>query len=312
MVTNTIPHGRHDNMAELLVQFTDAERRYRRFRPMRALRERLGLIGTVRGLEWTYGLEHGSHPHTHNLWFFPEPVDHKALQQALSPLWRKACKTVGLREPDPHAGLMVTEGRVYPAKWGIDHELTKSHTKHGAKGLTPWDLLRWYIREPNPQAAALFNEYAKVFKGRRQLFYSHGLKDLYGIDEITDQEIAEGIEDDAVLVCKLTPRQWYHICKHKARGVVLHLAEKGGAERVMAYVTSLEDGRTVPEDVLAMPKRAQLPPVNLAVDLKQAQSGKRVRVECMRCRALWWSYEPGAHVCPTCDSYLYSRVMDSV
>ena len=66
MVTNTIPHGRHDNMAELLAQFTDAERRYRRFRPMRALRKRLGLIGTVRGLEWTYGLEHDSHPHTHN------------------------------------------------------------------------------------------------------------------------------------------------------------------------------------------------------------------------------------------------------
>ena len=309
MVTNTIPHGNHDDMAALLARFTDAEKRYRQFRPMRHLRERIGLIGTVRGLEWTWRAEHGSHPHTHNLWFVPEPVDHKKLQAELSVLWRKACKKVGLREPAPQAGLMVTDGRVYPAKWGIDHELTKSHIKHGIKGLTPWDLLRWYIREPNQQAAALFNEYANVFKGRRQLFYSHGLKDLYGIDEITDQEIAEGTEEDGILVCKLTPRQWYHVCKRKVRGIVLHFAERGGAELVMAYVASLENGESVPENALRMPKCPQIPPVDLQVDLKQAQNGKQVRVECVQCKSLWWSYEPGAHVCPSCNSHLNSRVL---
>ena len=303
MVTNTIPHGRHDNMAALLARFTDAEKHYRRSHPMRALRKRIQLIGTVRGLEWTYGLEHGSHPHTHTLWFLPGPVDHKALQAELSVLWRKACVKVGLREPDPHAGLMVTDGRVYPAKWGIDHELTKLHTKRGVKGLTPWDLLRWYIREPNAQAAALFNEYARVFKGKRQLSYSNGLKALYRIEEITDQAIAEGTEEGQ-LVCTLTPRQWYHVCKHKARGIVLHLAEKGGAEAVMSYVASLEDGKSIPDRPLAYRRRE--PP---KVEIQPSQTGELVRVECVKCKELWWSRQPGVHVCPRCSSHWFSRVL---
>ena len=131
MVTNTIPHGRHDDMAKLLAHFRKAEQVYREL--IRDLRARIGLIGTIRALEWTYSLEHFSHPHTHNLWFIPKPVDHQALQAELSPFWRKACLKVGLREPDPYAGLKVTDGRVYPAKWGIDHELTKLHIKKGGR-----------------------------------------------------------------------------------------------------------------------------------------------------------------------------------
>ena len=304
MVTNTIPHGLHDSIAELLLRFRKAEMHLRRAHPIRALRKQIGLIGTVRGLEWTYGLEHGHHPHTHTLWFVPKPMDHKALQELLSLHWRKACKKVGLREPDPHAGLRVTDGRVYPAKWGIDHELTKLHTKHGVKGMTPWDLLRWYMREPNDQAAAIFNEYAKVFKGKRQLRYSDGLKDLYGIEKVEDEEIAEGTEEDGVLICKLTPRQWYHVCKHKARGIVLHLAEKGGAEAVMPYVASLENGEPVPDRPLAY--RRKEPP---KVEIKPAQSGELVRVECVKCKELWWSRQPGVHVCPRCSSHWFSRVL---
>ena len=304
MVTNTIPHGRHDDMAKLLARFTKAEMVYRQCWFMKKLRPRIGLIGTIRGLEWTYSLENGSHPHTHTLWFLPEPLDHAQLQAELSGLWRKACVKVGLREPDPYAGLMVTDGRVYPAKWGIDHELTKSHTKKGVKGMTPWDLLRWYMREPNDQAAALFNEYAKVFKRKHQLEYSKGLKALYAIDEISNQEIAEGTEDDGVLICKLTPRQWYHVCKHKARGIVLHLAEKGGAEAVMPYVASLENGKPVPDRPLAMPRRE--PP---KVEIKPAQTGELVRVECVKCKELWWSRQPGVHVCPRCSSHWFSRVL---
>ena len=304
MVTNTIPHGRHDDMDKLLTRFRKAEATYRDYTAMRKLRARIGWIGSVRGLEWTYGFDNGSHPHTHNLWFIPKPVDHKTLQELLSVHWRKACKKVGLREPDPHAGLMVTDGRVYPAKWGIDHELTKSHTKKGVKGMTPWDLLRWYMREPNPQAAALFNEYAKVFYRKQQLRYSDGLKDLYAIEEIKDEQIAQGTEDDGVLICKLTPRQWYHVCKHKARGIVLHLAEKGGAEAVMPYVASLENGKPVPDRPLAMTYRE--PP---KVEIKPAQSGELVRVECVKCKELWWSRQPGVHVCPRCNSHWFSRVL---
>ncbi len=51
--------------------------------------------------------------------------------------------------------------------------------------------------------------------------------------------IADAVDASAVLVCKLSPKQWFYICKHKARGAVLVLAQQGGREAVMHYVRSI-------------------------------------------------------------------------
>ena len=240
MLTRTVPHGREDDLRVLMDKLRAAEKQFKGGRQAKRIRDQTGLIGHVRGLEVTWRPEHFWHPHTHTILLFPRELDWGWLQQEYFALWRKACVGSGFKEPDPRGGLQLTEGRVYVAKWGLDYELTKSHCKRSKdEGYTPWDLLRWYRQEGSAQAAALFQHYADVFKGQRQLFWSPGLKGLYGIGKRSDQEIASAVEPGAVVVCKLSPKQWFYICRHKARGAVLVLAEQGGREAVMRYVRSI-------------------------------------------------------------------------
>ncbi len=241
MLTRTVPHGREDDLRVLLDKLRVAEKRFKGGRQAQRLRDQTGLIGHVLGLEVTWRPEHFWHPHTHTLLLFPRELDWGWLQREYFALWRSACVRSGFKEPNPQGGLQLTEGRVYVAKWGLDYELTKSHCKRSKddEGYTPWDLLRWYRQEGSSEAAALFQHYADVFKGQRQLFWSHGLKALYGIGKRTDAEIANTVEPGAVVVCKLSPKQWFYICKHKARGAVLVLAEQGGREAVMHYVHAI-------------------------------------------------------------------------
>ena len=63
----------------------------------------------------------------------------------------------------------------YLCKWGVEHEMTKGHTKQGKEGgLTPFDLLRKseYLDEPvhGRKPSEWFREFATAFKGARQLF----------------------------------------------------------------------------------------------------------------------------------------------
>ena len=237
MLTRTVPHGREDDLRVLMDKFRVAEKRFKGGARAKRIRDQSGLIGHVRGLEVTWGPEYFWHPHTHTILLFPQELDWGWLQREYFELWCNACVQAGFKEPHPQGGLQLTEGRVYVAKWGLDYELTKSHCKRSKdEGYTPWDLLRWYRQAGSAEAAALFQHYADVFKGQRQLFWSRGLKGLYGIGQRTDQEIADAVDSSAVLVCKLSPKQWFYICKHKARGAVLVLAEQGGREAVMHYV----------------------------------------------------------------------------
>ncbi|WP_444978908.1 hypothetical protein, partial [Aeromonas caviae] len=54
----------------------------------------------------------------------------------------------------------------------------------------------------------MFVEYAAVMKGAAQLYWSRGLKALVGVDEISDEAIAERADDEAILLGRLLPAQW--------------------------------------------------------------------------------------------------------
>ena len=81
----------------------------------------------------------------------------------------------------------------YLCKWGVEHEMTKGHTKQGKEGgLTPFDLLRKseYLDEPvhGRKPSEWFREFAIAFKGARQLVWSRGLKDLFGLRDKSDEK----------------------------------------------------------------------------------------------------------------------------
>jgi hypothetical protein len=75
--------------------------------------------------------------------------------------------------------------------WGVESEMVKGHTKQGRgeQHWTPFGLLG-AIADGFEELAPHFQEYAAVFKGRKQLNFSPGFKACYQEEEKTDEELA--------------------------------------------------------------------------------------------------------------------------
>lgn len=241
-VTYTFSHSRHDDLKGLLLGLSEAQRAMKGHRTYKALRLSSGQIGTVRALEVTHGDANGWHPHIHEVWFCGAGVDVGRFKAALFPLWKAAAQRAGLGTPDSAHGLDVSlceseeELSDYVSKWGPESELTRSHSKRGGtKGRTPFDLLRLYA-DGDQRAGALFAEFVKAFRGQRQLFWSRGLKAMFEIEEMTDEELAAAQVENAELVGEISPADWRLVLRRGDRFNVLVLARSGwfAVERYLA------------------------------------------------------------------------------
>jgi hypothetical protein len=195
------------------------------------LRHQLGLNGTVRALEVTHGAN-GWHPHFHALLFLDSELSPDHVQSVISPRWQAVTARAGLPSPSDAHGCRVDGGEkaaAYVAKgagWGLESELTKGHQKRGKQGSrTPWDLLRDYL-DGDKQAGALFRVYAEAFQGRRQLYWSNGLKKLLAVADFSDEEIANKPEELlSVHLASISDDQWKAIRRLHFESAVLDLAE---------------------------------------------------------------------------------------
>ena len=109
--------------------------------------------------------------------------------------------------------------------------MTKVHIKQAkAGGETPFDLLRAVLADKSDrQAAALFSEFGRVFKGKRQLSWSRGLRARFDLaEEKTDEELSREQSEDAELLGLISVDEWRDVLRVQARGVVLELAAAGG------------------------------------------------------------------------------------
>jgi hypothetical protein len=160
-------------------------------------------------------------------------------------VWDSCCQRAGLGSPSFDHGLDLQDGSKadrYVSKWGLEDEITRGHTKKGrAGGETPFDLLRAYLADSDDkQAAALFQEFSRCFKGRRQLSWSNGLKARFQLSDKEDEEIASEVEEDAQLLGLITSDQWRDVLKVKGRATVLELAADGGWHAVSRYLWFIE------------------------------------------------------------------------
>ena len=190
--------------------------------------KRLGYKGRTVTTEVTYGEGNGWHPHYHMIFFFDHEINSQGLQTELAFQWQDACIKAGLKAPDLIHGVDVQNGTYaakYVTKWGLEHEVTKGHLKKGLNGsLTPFDLLRG--ASTNNHYKTLFKQFADVFKGKQQLVWSKGLKELLGIKKVTDEEIIEETEKTSIEVRELPLKIWDLILKYEKRAYVLELVEK--------------------------------------------------------------------------------------
>lgn len=127
-------------------------------------------------------------------------------------------------------------------RWGIASEFTASHLKQAQRcdHVTPMGLLNDAM-DGDKRSGVLFVEYAKAFSGRRQLYWSNGLKAFFDVAEIADEEAARAVDMGCnQKVCEITPGRWSWVIAHEKRFEVLHAAATGGKAAVEALIDALE------------------------------------------------------------------------
>lgn len=241
LMTLTNSHDRGDLLPDLLARQAVALTKFRQRREGARLFDSAGVVGVVRALEVTHG-GNGWHPHYHFLLFVTDTLSSRrlaALRTQLADYWLRCCQASGLPLPDLEHGVDVRGGQwaaQYASKWGLEEEMTKAHIKRGRRSSrTPFDLLR----AGDSASLMLFRDFALAFKGKRQLVWSRGLKDRLAIEEVSDEEIAASVDDDARFLGSLDREDWALVCHREHRARLLTVAEREGWPGVLELLASL-------------------------------------------------------------------------
>ena len=242
MLTLTFSHKLYDDLGVLLHHFKLANKKFFESRVFRNVREEMNVIGRIRVLEVTYG-SNGYHPHVHIALFYFNDVFLEAIESDLLNKWIDVCEKVGLQTSWEH-GLRLEHGEDaanYLSKydtWSLEQELTKAHIKKAKKdSMTPFDFLRAYVKTEDKKYLTLFADYHKHFKGKKQLQWSPGLKKLFGITEMSDEEIEKKKMESADILGMLNYLEWKQIIKANARANFLDNIELYGLEEALKLIS---------------------------------------------------------------------------
>lgn len=232
MATFTIQHRKGQGLRALWDALGDAWGKVTSGRGWQTDQDRFGIVGWLRVVEVTYGA-HGWHVHIHALLLTSSKVaDLADLHARLYGRWGAALGRAGFAASRQH-GVDVrdvdgagTLGR-YFAK--AVYEVTGANlkgTRHG--NVTPFGLLRLVVEDGDAEALDRWHEWEMTSKGRRQLTWSRGLRDLYALEpEQTDEEVADADDLDGVLVVLIEADSWRHITRLRRLAAVLEAAESG-------------------------------------------------------------------------------------
>jgi hypothetical protein len=245
MVTFTLSHQQGDDLALLLQVLKGAYSSTFKSKVFEKWRERLGWIGTVRGLEVTHG-GNGYHPHLHVLCL----ADHRPSDSDLACFasWarKKYVRAVVRRGgyADELHGLNVlldVEDGSYldkDAGWNLSHEVAKANVKNSkGKGGRSMNRLLHESAEGDQQAGVLWSIYAAALRGQKHLVWSQGLKDRYLSGDVSDGEAAAAdIDTGSRLLASLLHDEWYAVKRLGLRGEVLDVAAHGCRETLRMYL----------------------------------------------------------------------------
>ena len=244
MLTLTVPHYMGDNLRELLKKMGKVKHALWTNRNSRDyFKSQMPLVGHITATEVKYSDRNGFHPHYHILLILDKQYkaeDLEIIESDLYEFWAEKCVKQGLGKPNREHGIDLKMGSNsedmladYISKWGMAEEMTQAHMKVGKKNkqsLTMWEVLDLSQMEASTRDkySYIFKTYAHAFKGRRQLFWSKGLKKLLSIVETTDEELANKEEsEDALIISAVvfTDFEWSIIKKLRLQAKVLNLVE---------------------------------------------------------------------------------------
>lgn len=254
MVTLTFPHTRFDSLGDLLSKQRLAFKRLRAGKAWQSFKSRYGYVGLIRSLELTHG-QNGWHPHTHELWATRplSPSERVQFLEEIIGAWLKACRAAGLVDDSDPSALRAFLARGVDVRfsasssdylvkqdssraWGVDREIATASSKSGRRsGVHPHEFL---VRQA-PGDAQRYQEYVQAMKGQRQLYWSSRLKALVGLDDVSDEQIADQQIEPAELLGMLSADEWRAVRGNDARAELLDAAESGGWSAVLSLLVSL-------------------------------------------------------------------------
>jgi hypothetical protein len=260
LVTITVPHDLDDPLSRLADAERAAWKKVTAGAGWQRLKRRLGIVGHIMALEFTWGDDHGWHPHYHVLIVHDEDLDASAifaLHAYIHARLAASCHAFALRHPDQlHAvridpNVSATAAGAYIAKgdgWTPAEEMTRGDLKTSRLGSrTPFQILADYYQAGDAPDRDLWREYCRVIRSLAAVRWSRGLrKAMLGPakePERTDEELA--IEDvGGNLLAIIQFPVWSRLRAAGLEHAVLVAAEDGGlaAARAIISQTSARPG----------------------------------------------------------------------
>ena len=212
-VTFTVPHDRETPLKESLRGLTEAFRRIRNYKSLTPFWS--AMVGFIKAVEVQVG-SNGFHPHLHVL-VMTNGCDLISgdIESRLKSSWATAVVKEGLAKPSEKVGVVVEETldpestadylvKVQENKLTL--EMSRSDLKSGREGksdgewhCSPFDLMTKEIELPISIGLRkkLFVEFYKATKGVSAIRWSRGLKDLFSLEEVSDDDLGTLTPEEA-------------------------------------------------------------------------------------------------------------------
>jgi hypothetical protein len=252
LMTFTLRHTRDDTLESLIDGLGAAVRRFKSGREYQDFKSEWRIQGGIKALEVTYG-ENGWHPHVHEIVFLDFKANSRSMdgmKRWAADLWLAALGQEGFSASYEHGlDIRTADSDVadYVAKWGheprelawgVENEIAGAPNKKAHfDGLTPFQLLEC-VGNGDAQARMLFQEYASVMQGKRQLVWTRGLRAALEMpDELPDEQLPL-FEDtpESYVVARFEYDQWKRCALYELQPKILAFAGWGATVALNAVL----------------------------------------------------------------------------
>lgn len=262
MLTYTMRHTRDDDPKILVDQLRQAMRFLYKGRKGRKLKKSIGWHGTITNLDVTYHDRNGFHIHIHQLVFLdptktdlPVMEDDKIqafLDSEIGVMWIEALEKFNASADIEH-GFKVTAGEQFnreyvakfgrlpkDAKWTIANEVAHATSKYGKpsttveRGFHPFQILEKTLGSNKSRWSKIWLTYVGFVRGRNQLTWSPNLKKYFGLDDMTDTDIMDAMEETTEgkhLICQIPVELWDKVLWFDLRCELLNITIRYQGER---------------------------------------------------------------------------------
>lgn len=194
-----------------------------------------GKLRFIRVIEVTHG-ENGWHVHVHALFLIPgKDRDVEALKAVVAQMesrffgrWLSGLQSVGMSATRKHGAdlrLLTGEGSsaaladyfakgVYAASMETARGDLKKTKADGSR--TPFQILEDVVARGEVDDLETWQEWERASKGKRQMFWSRGLKDELGVGEVDDQTLVDEAEEQGEPVAVIDSETWDVIAAERA------------------------------------------------------------------------------------------------